>query len=348
MKYEIHPLAEALPAMSEAEYQGLLADIIQAKGLLDPIILYQGKVLDGRHRLRACEEAGIEPRVEEYTGNDPMAYVLAKNIKRRHLTPSQKAMALLRLSEVVSPLEARAEERRLNNLKKGKHSPIPSRDGIGGEKGAKPEAGKENNPMDAELPQRGNKHATSTTAQLGQLADVSEKTMERAKYVRDHGTPQDIKEVESGEKTVTEKANEIRARQKNTTKTRTRKKAQQQKRSQPETEDEQIASEWKTCLQTLQNTLILDPSSLPPGESRERVARFRRGLKRKTLSTELKDEIKEALEGLIGSCQHLLQQLASAKDKPRPARSQSRSRATTTAFRRPSSLRYSYEDCGID
>jgi hypothetical protein len=190
-------------------------------------------VLDGRHRLRACEEAGIEPRVEEYTGNDPMGYVLTKNFKRRHLTPSQKAMALLNLNEIVRQLGRQAEQRKRNNLKKGKRSPIPSRDGIGNDNGANPETGIESVPPDTELAPRGNKHTTSTSAQLGTLADVSEKTMERAKYIHDHGTPEDIKEVESGGKTVRQKAKEIRARQKNNAKSGTRKASRERKRNQP-------------------------------------------------------------------------------------------------------------------
>jgi ParB-like chromosome segregation protein Spo0J len=52
MIYEIHPLADVMPAMSESEYQDLLADI-KANGLLEPITLYENKILDGRHRLRA-------------------------------------------------------------------------------------------------------------------------------------------------------------------------------------------------------------------------------------------------------------------------------------------------------
>src|SRR6185437_14960486 len=97
-------------------------------------------------------------------------------------------------------------------------SPIASHDGIGNENGANPDTRNESDSRDAELPQRANKHATSTSAQIGTLADVSESTMDRAKSIHDHGTREDIKEVESVEKTVSQKAKEIRARQKNNAK----------------------------------------------------------------------------------------------------------------------------------
>src|SRR5262249_47208414 len=153
---------------------------------------------------------------------------------------------------------------------------IPSRDGIGNKEVTDQDRVDESDAPDAEFHQRDNKHATSTTAQLGKLADVSEKTMERAKYIHDHGTPEDVKEVESGEKTISQKTKEIRAQQKTNTKSGTRKASQEQRRHRPATVDDMIAREWQTCIQTVKQTLVLDPSTLPPGETRDRVARFLR------------------------------------------------------------------------
>jgi hypothetical protein len=53
----IHPLAETFPPMTGAEFDVLAADI-RANGLINPITLFEGMVLDGRNRLRACEAAG--------------------------------------------------------------------------------------------------------------------------------------------------------------------------------------------------------------------------------------------------------------------------------------------------
>jgi ParB-like chromosome segregation protein Spo0J len=267
MTYEVHPLADAMPALRKQDYQELLADV-QTNGLVDPITLFDGKVLDGRNRLRACQEAGIEPRFVEYTGNDPAAFVIAKNIKRRHLSPSQRAMAVAKMSDIVAQLRAQAQDRSLNNLKKGTSSPIPSPDGIGEENAKNEEVDKAIDSEEAEPAQPHNKHDNTTAAKLGKKADVSEKSVERAQYVHDHGTSDDVKEVESGEKSVSRKAKEIRERRekKNSeNQTRDGEPGPEQKEHHPEAEAALIRKEWKTCIETLKHTLLL-AGSAPPVE----------------------------------------------------------------------------------
>jgi ParB-like chromosome segregation protein Spo0J len=87
--FEAHPLASAFPLMRGAEFDELVADV-RANGLIEPIVIYEGQVLDGRNRLRACQAAGIEPRFEPFVGDDPAAFVISANVHRRHLTGEQK------------------------------------------------------------------------------------------------------------------------------------------------------------------------------------------------------------------------------------------------------------------
>jgi ParB-like chromosome segregation protein Spo0J len=88
---EIHEYAAKIPDMAEDEFNALRDDI-RANGLIEPIVMCDGKILDGRHRYRACEDIGIEPRTVEYAGSDPFQFVTSVNVMRRHLTPSQRAM----------------------------------------------------------------------------------------------------------------------------------------------------------------------------------------------------------------------------------------------------------------
>jgi hypothetical protein len=331
MNYESHPLADALPTMLRKEYQELSADI-QRNGLLESITLFEGKVLDGRHRLRACQELGIEPKFVEYAGTNPAAFVITKNVRRRHLAPGKRAMVVVKISDLVTRLEAEARQRRLDRLKKGQKPPLPSGDG-NGDGAADPDRDEVIGTQESEPPQTGNKHANTATARLGELAGVSEKTMERAKYVHDHGTAEDVKEVESGTKTVSQKEKEVRARKKNHRKSRKRNRSRVQQQDHPQTEEELIAAEWTTCLRTLQHTLCLDPNKLPEGEVRDRAARFLQGLEEDLISPQGIQEMEAAVRELRDRCQQMLRRLAAARkasgDRSRP-RSQS---ATTTAGR---------------
>src|SRR5215469_3602083 len=67
-----HPLAKVFPLLEGAEFDRLVADIA-AQDLLNSITLYQGKVLDGRNRFRACQAAGVAPRYVEFEGDDAAA-----------------------------------------------------------------------------------------------------------------------------------------------------------------------------------------------------------------------------------------------------------------------------------
>lgn len=88
---EPHPLSELFPMLPDDEL-GELADDICTFGLRKKIVLFDGKVLDGRNRLAACEMAGVEPEFETYGGKEPLFYVLSHNLHRRHLSESQRAM----------------------------------------------------------------------------------------------------------------------------------------------------------------------------------------------------------------------------------------------------------------
>jgi ParB-like chromosome segregation protein Spo0J len=87
------------PEMSEADFAALKDDI-KEHGQRDPVIVFQNQILDGRHRYRACRELGIEAKTEEFVGDDPVAYVVSKNLKRRHLDTSQRALVAARLANL--------------------------------------------------------------------------------------------------------------------------------------------------------------------------------------------------------------------------------------------------------
>lgn len=104
----VHPVADLFPMLGADELAELAEDIKQ-RGLLHRIVLdVEGRVLDGRNRLAACELAGVAPTFVTYDGDDPDGYALAVNIARRHLTKGQQAMVAAKADDVLKQNTFRA------------------------------------------------------------------------------------------------------------------------------------------------------------------------------------------------------------------------------------------------
>jgi len=90
-----HSFAEIFPVPDEGHRQSLANDIA-ARGLLEEIVVYEGKILDGRSRYLACIQVGVTPRFRQYDGKDPLGFVISRNVHRRHLTKNQRVLAAAR------------------------------------------------------------------------------------------------------------------------------------------------------------------------------------------------------------------------------------------------------------
>ena len=158
-----HEYAEVFRLLTNDELAAMAADI-KEKGLLNPIITHQGKILDGRNRYAACKLAGVEPRFEEYTGSDLLGAVVSLNEVRRHETPSQRSMAAARLAKLKH-----GGDRKSGEIK----SPI------------------------GEL-----KSETKTRDEAAELLKVGTSSLDRAKQIINKGVPLLADMVDSGEVSV--------------------------------------------------------------------------------------------------------------------------------------------------
>jgi N6-adenosine-specific RNA methylase IME4 len=109
-KYKTHPAAEHFPMLDAARFDELVASV-RRDGLLDPIMLLDGMILDGRNRLRACAVIGMEPRFETFAGDNPFDYVESKNIERRDLEPFQRETIRLLIRKDSAAWERKQRER---------------------------------------------------------------------------------------------------------------------------------------------------------------------------------------------------------------------------------------------
>jgi hypothetical protein len=121
--------------MMEEDELRTLGEDIATNGLKEPIVFWcQSEnepdefVLDGRNRLEAMELVGCPvPRFwrKLCCGTDPYAYVISKNIHRRHLTKEQQAYLIV---EVLKKREEAAKENELANVARS-FSPSPGQRG---------------------------------------------------------------------------------------------------------------------------------------------------------------------------------------------------------------------------
>jgi site-specific DNA-methyltransferase (adenine-specific) len=100
-----HKAAAVVPLMSDAEYADLVADVKDA-GVKVPLdVLPDGRVLDGRNRLRAAREAGLATvpvRVLDLDEAGAVEHVYRTAVLRRNLSDDQRAVLLARLREGLS------------------------------------------------------------------------------------------------------------------------------------------------------------------------------------------------------------------------------------------------------
>jgi hypothetical protein len=113
---EPHPFAALFPELPREELTELARDI-KERGQLEPIILYKGVILDGRNRYRACQIAGVKPRIKEFDAQaarrSPEEFVESRNLRRRHLSVGQKAAIALEWADQIklSPEPKKNKER---------------------------------------------------------------------------------------------------------------------------------------------------------------------------------------------------------------------------------------------
>ncbi|MGB3044169.1 MAG: MT-A70 family methyltransferase [Xanthobacteraceae bacterium] len=185
-----HPLAELFPLIEGNDFGALVEDIRQ-HGVIDRIELLDGQILDGRNRYNALvhlvesgevlgegwsHRAGeplaaecLEPdnqwfrKFNRHVDGDPLPWVLSKNLKRRHLDESQRAMVAARIANM----------------------------GVG-----RPKA--EFEPAPAHIPPIGGISAKATAAML----NVGSRSVERARTVLKEGAPELQHAVEQGKVAV--------------------------------------------------------------------------------------------------------------------------------------------------
>lgn len=123
---DVHSLSMLFPTVNEEDVSALALDI-KNNGVVVPLEVWQGKVVDGKHRLAAATACGLEqvPCVEiEGTEDEVVQYIWALNVPRRHLTKTQIAAAIVTIERKYP--EAAKEIKRTFNVSKSMVSMVRS------------------------------------------------------------------------------------------------------------------------------------------------------------------------------------------------------------------------------
>lgn len=167
-----HPVAEIFPAMSDEDHKGLVEDV-REHGLREPIWLHRdGRIIDGRNRYRACGIVGIEPRFRTYEGDDAdlLSFVVSLNLRRRHLTESQRATVAARIA----------------TMRQGERTDLAQ---IQARSGASALIDPPQSPAAVHVSQ----------ADAAKMLNVSRASVQSARKVLDRGVPELVEQVERGE-----------------------------------------------------------------------------------------------------------------------------------------------------
>ena len=202
---QFHPIAEIFPLIDGPEFSALVADV-QAHGVREPIWLYEGKILDGRNRYRAALESGATFDTRTFDGDalEAIELVWSLNRTRRHMSPSQAAMADAKrnkLEDAYAAVREAAKERQgaRNDLRPNIVEQIPQSD----DTTAGPERTQWNLSQSQAAMADAKQHAPKTRDIRAKAAGTNAKYIDLADKVLDT-RPDLAAEVEAGTKTLSQ------------------------------------------------------------------------------------------------------------------------------------------------
>ena len=169
-------LQTLLPQISDAEYQGLEADILE-HGCLSPIVVWDDYVVDGHNRYAICQDHELPFDTVELTFeslDEAKFWAWSHQEHRRNLTPYQRTEIALQFKPMLTA--------------KGKES-----------------QGKRN-----DFCPTLDKSSHDTKKELAKIAGVSHGTMHKAEYLHEHADEEAKQKLRNGETTINREYTRLR------------------------------------------------------------------------------------------------------------------------------------------
>lgn len=113
---DFHSLSQMFPYMNSDELAMLRDNVDKNRPDVVKVYMLGGKVLEGKNMMLVAAVLGLKVEFVEYEGDDPIGFVLTRNLHRRHLTTPQRAYVAAQM--VTTTLGS--------NQYKGTGIPVPS------------------------------------------------------------------------------------------------------------------------------------------------------------------------------------------------------------------------------
>lgn len=126
-RYDYHEICTWLPYKPET-IEDIAHDIMHNGYREDrPIMLFEDKILDGRHRYEAALKAGVEPSFMRFVGTEQEAidYVTSENVNRRHLNNQEKEFFYVQRAEALG-VRRREDSLKQNTTDPSNEGTVPS------------------------------------------------------------------------------------------------------------------------------------------------------------------------------------------------------------------------------
>jgi len=181
-------LQTLLPPLSDAEYKGLEADILE-HGCLSPLVTWNDTIVDGHNRYAICQDHELSFDTVELdfdSLDDAKFWAWSHQEHRRNLTPFQR-------TELASQFKPALSAKGKENMSAGG----------GDQKSTEAKSGLQvlANPIQEKI---------NVRAELAQIAGVSQETMRKAEYLHDHADEDTKQRLRSGETTINREYTRLR------------------------------------------------------------------------------------------------------------------------------------------
>ena len=185
---------DLIPPLSDDEFKQLEKNLLR-DGIRDPLVTWNGILIDGHNRYELAKKHGLEFETTELhfaDRNEALHWIITNQLGRRNLSAYDRSILALKLKPVIA---AKAKENSLANLKQNTDV-----------KNSCPRSDEQQSPQETPKPAREQK----TNFQVAQAAGVSEDTIRKVEKIEAQASPEIKAALRTGDMSINQAFNEVK------------------------------------------------------------------------------------------------------------------------------------------